>query len=95
MESTFHACLELRRHALVCCYSYLMETHMATPVIPQMLSETSLSADFQRGIEQQLRSRLERAERLLNQAITDMRYWGNQIAIAHQSLARFEPQILR
>ena len=67
---------------------------MTTPAPSHGLpSETLLSVDFQNGVKARLQARLTYAERLLNQASRDVHYWGNQTAIALQSLERFAPHV--
>ena len=62
----------------------------ASAVLPAASPDEALL----KAVHQRLQSQLERAQRLMEQAMMDVRYWGNQVAVARQSLARFEPVVV-
>lgn len=55
---------------------------------------TSSDEVLRKAVHQRLQAQLERAQRLMEQAVMDVHYWGNQIAVARQSLTRFEPVVV-
>lgn len=71
----------------------ILNTTIGTPA-SAVFPVASPDETLLKAVHQRLQSQLERAQRLMDQAVMDVRYWGNQIAVARQSLARFEPVVV-